>query len=348
MFKISVVVPIYNSEKYLDKCIKSVLNQTFKQFELILVNDGSIDRSLEICKKYSNIDSRIKVINKKNEGSIITRQIGANEATGEYITFIDSDDWIANNTLETVVKEIEKNNSDVVVFNMCNVLNKFRIIRKKCNETYFKRNSLYTGENIKNDLVTAYFHGHPFPASLCAKVYKREYLKGSGEYLKKIKFLGDDLFLNMEVLLKVTKVSMINEVLYYYRKGGYTSKYMPYLFNDMIEGYRIQKKVIGNFFRNTEHSNLNGPSIMLLNTFNTYLSNIFLSDMTDKDIKDNIASNIDNPDLREAINNKGVIKCFDYEYLKSIRNKDIEYLYKKGKEKYNKDKYKRALLKVLS
>ena len=87
---------------------------------------------------------------------------------------------------------------------------------------------------------------------------------------------------------------------------------------------------------------------MLLNTYKTYLSNIFLRDMTVKDIKDNIASNIDNPDLIEAINNKGVIKYFDHEYLKSIKNKDIEYLYKKGKEKYNKDKYKRALLKVLS
>ena len=99
MSKFSIIVPIFNSEKYLEKCIKSILNQTYKNFELILVNDGSKDCSLEICNKYLLKDSRVRVIDKDNEGSISSRNRGVIESKSEYVTFIDSDDWIAENTL---------------------------------------------------------------------------------------------------------------------------------------------------------------------------------------------------------------------------------------------------------
>ncbi|MEG2898607.1 MAG: glycosyltransferase, partial [Eubacterium sp.] len=97
---ISLIIPIYNSEKFLDRCIQSIINQTYKNIEIILVNDGSIDQSLEICQLYKKRDNRIVIINKKNGGVGSARNIGLQKAKGDYIGFIDSDDYIDKETYE--------------------------------------------------------------------------------------------------------------------------------------------------------------------------------------------------------------------------------------------------------
>jgi len=101
---ISVIIPIYNSEKYLAKCIESILSQTFKNFELILINDGSKDNSLDICNKYKNRDKRISIINSVNKGVSNARNLGIEKSKGEWIIFCDSDDWVENTWLESYVK----------------------------------------------------------------------------------------------------------------------------------------------------------------------------------------------------------------------------------------------------
>lgn len=94
MALVSIIVPVYNAEKYLDRCLKSIINQSLKDIEIILINDGSIDRSIEICNYYKIKDSRIKVIDKENTGVSDSRNIGIELAKGEYIGFVDADDWI--------------------------------------------------------------------------------------------------------------------------------------------------------------------------------------------------------------------------------------------------------------
>ena len=112
---ISVVVPIYNVSKYLPKCIESILHSTYKNLEVILVDDGSTDECPTICDDYAKKDSRIKVIHKKNGGLSDARNKGLDIATGEYISFIDSDDYIDADLYESVIKEFDEN-IDVVVF----------------------------------------------------------------------------------------------------------------------------------------------------------------------------------------------------------------------------------------
>ncbi|MDK0618353.1 glycosyltransferase family 2 protein [Clostridium perfringens] len=347
MSKISVIVPLYNAEKYLDKCITSILNQTFKNFELILLNDGSRDKSLEICNKYAKKDSRITVINKENEGSIIARRRGLEISKSQYITFIDSDDWIKANTLEILVNEINYSAPDVIVFNMYKVLDSLGIVKRENDNSYFIK-KYYKGDEIREELASAYLHGHPFPAGLCGKVYKREILCECGKYLDKINFLGDDLFYNLEIFLKVRKVAMINKPLYYYRAGGNTSNYMAYLFNDMINGYRIQKEVIQEYYQDSKQERDNGISIMLLNTFKTCLSNIFLSSLDELEIKNKINEYLLDEDLLEALKNEGTIRYFDKDFLNAINNKDIDYLYELGKKGYKKSKFRRLAVKILS
>lgn len=114
---VSVIIPIYNTEKFLPKCIDSVLGQTYKNLEIILVNDGSPDKSLPICREYEKKDNRIIVVDKPNGGLSDARNHGTAAATGRYIFYLDSDDFIADNALEILVDKIEETNTDMVIFN---------------------------------------------------------------------------------------------------------------------------------------------------------------------------------------------------------------------------------------
>lgn len=115
MCKISVVVPVYNCEKTLSKCLSSVLNQTFKDFELIIVNDGSPDNSEEICREFSEKDKRVKYIRRENGGLSSVRNLGLSMAQGEYLCFVDSDDYIDENALSFMYDRGEKDKSDIVL-----------------------------------------------------------------------------------------------------------------------------------------------------------------------------------------------------------------------------------------
>lgn len=116
--KISIIIPIYNVEKYLKRCIDSIVNQTYKNTEIILVNDGSPDNCGEICDEYAKIDSRIKVIHKENGGLSSARNAGIDISSGEYIMFVDSDDWISEDTLEILNRYVEKG-YDIINFKFC-------------------------------------------------------------------------------------------------------------------------------------------------------------------------------------------------------------------------------------
>ena len=119
MPKLSVIIPIYNTEKYLRDCIESILAQTFTDFELILVDDGSADRSGAICDEYCQLDGRIKVIHQKNGGVTVARKRGTEAASGDYISFIDSDDWIEPNMYHDMWKKADMYNADIV---FCDIL----------------------------------------------------------------------------------------------------------------------------------------------------------------------------------------------------------------------------------
>lgn len=115
MCKVSIIVPVYNVEKYLERCLDSLINQSFHDIEILAINDGSTDRSLEILKKYESTDNRIKIINNSNVGVSETRNIGIMESKGEFIVFVDSDDWIDKDMIEKMYKFMVNEKSDMVI-----------------------------------------------------------------------------------------------------------------------------------------------------------------------------------------------------------------------------------------
>lgn len=209
--KISIVVPVYNTSKYLNKCINSILNQTFKNFEVILVNDGSTDNSLEICNEYMKIDKRVIVIDKLNTGSSNSRNIGINKAIGKYICFIDSDDWVESNMLEEKIKLITKNNVDLVISGInIDSIDLDNNIKTVINN--YSYNEWNTEELLRKNIIKL------FPQALinssCNKLYNLELIKSND-----IKFphtnIGEDTLFNLSVI-KLAKGVIVTDKSYYH------------------------------------------------------------------------------------------------------------------------------------
>lgn len=115
MALVSVIIPIYNISPYVFQCINSATKQTYKDIEIILVNDGSTDGSIEICEYFRKTDTRVKLINQNNQGLVAARKSGINSAKGTYIFYLDGDDWIDENCIEIYMQEAQKNDSDIVI-----------------------------------------------------------------------------------------------------------------------------------------------------------------------------------------------------------------------------------------
>ena len=160
MAQISVIVPVYNTEKYLHRCIDSILAQTYTDFELLLINDGSTDESGEICDEYAKKDSRIVVIHKVNEGVSIARNTGIKRSSSKYITFIDSDDYIANDMIEQLYIALHNTESDISV---CNFQSKLPLDA----DNDFKVKTYSSMQALKEILIE-----RKFCTSACAKLYK--------------------------------------------------------------------------------------------------------------------------------------------------------------------------------
>ncbi|MDZ4983572.1 glycosyltransferase [Clostridium perfringens] len=205
--KISIIVPIYKVEKYINKCIDSILNQTYKNIEVILVDDGSPDNCGKICDKYLLKDDRIKVIHKENGGLSSARNAGLDIATGDYIGFVDSDDWIESNMYEILINNAIKYNADVSVGGVVDLLEE--------NNKYIKIKSTFNGitETVclnKQEAMKKFFLGS---WSAWDKLYKREVHEDLRFPQGKI---NEDEAIAMHVLDKCNNVVYTNEVFYNY------------------------------------------------------------------------------------------------------------------------------------
>jgi len=204
---ISIIVPIYKVEKYLNRCIKSILNQTYKNIEIILVDDGSPDNCGKICDRYANEDKRIKVIHKKNGGLSDARNAGLEICTGEYISFIDSDDWVEKNYIEVLYNLIKLKNSDIAI---CNYIEIFDEKIKSLTEI----EEIYTYSNIDSLYQLMGKNGVNFTVAW-GKLYKKTLFENIRFPVGKI---HEDEYTTYKLLYISKKVSYTTKKLYYYLK----------------------------------------------------------------------------------------------------------------------------------
>lgn len=240
---LSAIVPVYNAEKYLAKCIDSILMQSFSDFELILVDDGSNDGSGLICSKYAEKDDRVRYLLKENGGSIQTRAFGVEHSSGEYFTFCDADDYYASNrSFETIYNEIVKNDYDVLQF--C-YIKKYNHLTKKSGinkRAFADRNIFYNNEYPK--LLCSFWDEAKLTTNVWNKVYRKE-LKAnlpSHESFEQI-FWGDDLIMNLYLLEQCRSILFIPDCLYIYRQfSGGTGHFSNRTMHDLnkIKEYQLQ------------------------------------------------------------------------------------------------------------
>ena len=205
---VSVIVPVYNAEKNLEKCIMSILNQSYQKLELILINDGSKDSSGKICKKYAEHDKRIRYIERENKGASATRNEGISLALGQYIQFVDSDDYIEKNMVEALVNRIEETDADMVMCGYTEVFPDKNDVRLPEIDRTIEMAEL--GTEYPN-IFEKFLLNSP-----CNKLYKKEKLS---EKFPEDLSLGEDLIFNLHNLENVKKISFIKESFYNYIIG---------------------------------------------------------------------------------------------------------------------------------
>lgn len=211
---VSIIVPVYNVERYLKKCIESIINQTYSDIEVILINDGSTDSSYTICKVYAEMDDRIILINKKNEGLSSARQNGIDRASGKYFCTVDSDDYIENNFVEKMFKKISSENSDICVCATRHFNNEMSRVRG------FKHVSNFSDNITLDNLIGNYNNllGKYYMSDSWNKIYRMDFVKKSKVYFTLDKeFNGTDLLYNHLLMLHLPKISVLNDPLYNYQ-----------------------------------------------------------------------------------------------------------------------------------
>ncbi len=203
---VSIIMPIYNRERFLKKSIESVLAQTYKKFELILINDGSTDATEEVCLKYQNKDSRIKYLKIKNSGPSVARNEGMKIVESKYIMFIDSDDWYEEDMLQKMLEHVE-NGFQCIVCNRIICNNKFKT---KINMDEIEMNNYNIPEFMEYLQKKNLFNG------VCNKVYMYDIIKNNNIQFDKTLISGEDYKFNLDYFSKIERAKTINEFLYNY------------------------------------------------------------------------------------------------------------------------------------
>lgn len=273
MAKISVIMPVYNSEKYLEIALDSIVNQTLEDIEIICINDASKDSSLSILEKYENVDSRIKIINNlKNFGPGYSRNLGLEHAKGEYIAFVDADDFFERDMLEIAYKELIKYDLDIGIIK----LSYFDTVSNKCFRNSWVPSIMPSGifnyEDVKGYAYTM------FCGWACDKIMKRKFIEDN-----KLKFsnykMGEDMSFSYLGLLLAKKIKYISsdKALYYYRRNTQESL-SETVINNLDDPYLVLKdleykfKEIG-LYEKCKYDFVNLCLAFLLNIFNGLKSN---------------------------------------------------------------------------
>lgn len=214
---ISIIVPVYNVEKYFEKCIDSLVGQTYKDLDIILIDDGSTDKSPQICDRYALSDNRVRVLHQTNKGLSKARNVGLSMANGDYITFIDSDDYIELDTMETVMEAIERFGSDLVFFREKSVdeTGKTTLIKgPEPTGLILEKDRDFAENRIMGELING----------VCDKVYRADIIKDLTFETGRI--YGEDFMFNLMALSKVEKVAYIDQIKYSYvsNSGSITHK----------------------------------------------------------------------------------------------------------------------------
>lgn len=338
MEKVSIIVPVYNAESSIGYCLNSITSQTYTNLEIILVNDGSTDNSLQICKNYAAIDNRIIVVDQKNGGVSHARNTGLSYATGTYVEFVDSDDCIALNMVEKLVESIENYATDLVICGMkiIELREKLPINVLHCTCVGLGKTCVLSRKNFFEHFAeilwkTATLEG---PTT---KLYKSSIIKENNLLFPEDYSLGEDFLFNMNYFthMKNGVVMLAKEYYYYLQENAesLTHKYRADLFDNELQLFDNIKKLLKRNVCITYKERKYLHEYMLSKAI-FCMKDIVCANgaLTEMQMKQQLAEIINNEDVREAIKNGNYIAP-DFEWLRNVYIfSDIDTLYEKVNE----------------
>ena len=341
---ISVIVPVYNTSWYLAQCLRSILNQTYEDFEVIVVNDASTDNSLAVAKEFEKKDKRVKIINLAVNAGVDRARFSALEiASGEYVLFVDSDDWLSNcDVLKTMLDKMLEVKADYVEILSQRVLDSWGLIKLKAS---CHINGLIQQPQLYRDFYLSFFGKNLLPINIWGKLYRRSVidkanLKPSGLTM------GEDLYFNMMLFPHLKSIYIMDYVGYNYRFGGLTSRYNPRLLSDLKKLFVIKDRTIHEMNYDIAYDYLR-----------IELKNVFRSDICQKiifrtggknDILNQINEELKDPLYDEVQKVKNKPGFLDSPFVKAMAMSDADTIYDLCLESEKKQRFHRSLLKFIN
>ncbi len=334
---VSVIIPCYNAEKCVDKCLKSVLSQKYSNLEIITVNDASKDKTLVKLQDYGKRDDRIVVLNnEKNAGVDVSRFRGIAAAHGDYLCFVDSDDWLSDTAIEKLLECAVQTNADVVEGSITRVLGRYALAKHLCANKYKE----ITTPELFDDYFISFFGKNILNVALWGKLYKRQLFDNPD--LKPSGFkMGEDLLLNMCIFPTISKYVIIEDNVYFYRYGGGTSRYNPNMYQDLKAQYYIKLATIKKY---SYDKALRGTKIEMCNVLHSQIIQMLVYDYPYNEVKAFFDQEVESGFVDE------ITKNIDYRlaYYPFLERKDLDGIIATDRKVIRKGRIMKHIKKVLN
>lgn len=347
---VSIIVPVYNCEKYVSKCIASIIKQTYREWKLILVDDGSTDAGGGICDRFAKKDDRIIVIHQENRGSVEARRAGVLNSIAQknpWLIFSDADDVWPRDALRKLVNAARKYHAEMVVGRIQKMYKGIVIPSKWCSPCFkITEPRKYTNAEIIEELFISYFGITDFPVNLVGKLYQTKQITRAINYPPVVKFMGDDLSVSIRITPEIESLVIIPDVVYNYRIGGGTSKFMPYMMDDFASLYSYKAKFAKKYPmpQNVQFY----MDVELMNTTKThFLQCLENGRFTVKQLKNEILNVCKMEQVKVAAGNLVVLEKEISEYAKYLYEIDVECIINYINNLSNQNRMKKWIKKML-
>ncbi len=312
---VSILVPLYNQERYLNACLDSICGQSYNNLEIIVVNDGSTDKSKELLSNWESKDNRIIVIDKQNEGPSLARKDGFLKATGDYVAFVDGDDILPKNSIKVLMDYMIKTGVDIVFGSM---IRKLGFLKWKANNDPFPLYESVKQPELFNEHYISFFGIPTFRINMCGRMYKKSVIEKAYQetelFSEEIRFMGEDLYFNMKLFPYLSSMYAIGDVVYFYRVGGGSEDHFNPRYTDLFKLSDIRIDLLDKYNYQKGYNRL----------FEQYARNFFyhahqLIEFNQAD-KNGVISFF----MNEIKTRKIASRLFDYYSNKEIENKEIK------------------------
>ncbi len=339
---ISIILPVFHSQRTLNRCIESILGQSYRNIELLIVIDGDDiqqTQCLRICESFKKVDSRINIITQENAGVDRARFVGLSVAKGEFVTFVDSDDWLEPKVLDAMHSIMQQEDYDYVE------VSSFKCLGPIKRQRHLPAQGSISNPELFDKYYISFFGWNILPVSIWGKLYRRKTIEKSG--LAPSGFaMGEDLVFNMKLFPFLQKIYLIDKPYYNYRFGGMTSRYNPHLLKDLKSQFMLKLQAIEEY---SYHKADNTVRIEMVNVLHSDIRQrlIYQGNQKREEVVEGISKEIGEVFWCEVLNITSDY-LYNSPFFIALKNCDADVLYDICKKEVDSTRIQRGCKRVAS